>query len=84
MIENSHGEVLINFGGAMKKVRGKKGMTQGDIFRRSGLERSYLSKFENNKIPYPRIETVYRIAKALGISLDEFVREAMDGSLPKK
>jgi len=77
-------ETLIDFGGAMKRIRERKGMTQGDIFRQSGLERSYLSKFENNKIPYPRIKTVYRIAQALTVSLDDFLKEAMNGNLPKR
>jgi len=76
-------EILVDFGGAMKRIRERKGMTQGDVFRQSGLERSYLSKFENNKIPYPRIRTVYRIAQALTVSLDEFIKEATDGNLPK-
>ena len=77
-------EILIDFGGAMKRIRERKGMTQGDVFRQSGLERSYLSKFENNKIPYPRIKTVYRIAQALAVSLDDFIKEAMNGNLPKR
>ena len=77
-------EILIDFGGAMKRIRERKGMTQGDVFRQSGLERSYLSKFENNKIPYPRIKTVYRIAQALTVSLDDFIKEAMNGNLPKR
>ena len=71
------GSILIDLGGAMKRLREKRGITQGDIFRDTMLERSYLSKFENNKIPYPRIETIHKIAEAIGVSLDEFVREAI-------
>ena len=78
MTTSTENEVLIDFGGAMKRIRGRKGMSQGDIFRTTGLERSYLSKFENNKIPYPRFNTVARIAKALDVSLDEFIKEAIE------
>lgn len=83
MSASTENGILIDFGGAMKRIRERKGLTQGDIFRATGLERSYLSKFENNKIPYPRFNTVARIARALDVLLPEFIREATDGALSK-
>jgi transcriptional regulator with XRE-family HTH domain len=69
---------LVNFGKAMKVLRKEKGMTQGDIYRATKLERSYISRLECGKIIYPRIETVAKIASAFGISVIEFLKYAID------
>lgn len=58
---------------AMRIIRENKGMTQGDIYRATKLERSYVSRLETGKIPYPRLETVKIIADALGVSMSELI-----------
>ena len=60
-------------GVCMKQLRAKKGMTQGDIVRATGLERSYVSNLEAGKIKHPRIHTVDKIAQAFGMKLSEFI-----------
>lgn len=57
----------------MKELRAKKGMTQGDIVRATGFERSYVSSLEGGKIKHPRIHTIDKIAKAFGMKLSEFI-----------
>jgi transcriptional regulator with XRE-family HTH domain len=57
----------------MRELRAERRMTQGDIVRATGLERSYVSNIEAGKIKHPRIETVDKIAKAFGMKLSEFV-----------
>jgi len=69
-------DYVLDIGQAMKTLREKKGLTQGDIVRRTGLERSYVSRLEGNKIKYPRIKMICRIAQALEVSVDEFVKLA--------
>jgi len=69
---------IIPFGKACKIIREEKGKTQGDIFRITGLERSYVSRFERGKIPYPRLETIVKIAAALDVSVEELIRKALD------
>lgn len=84
--------VHLNFAGALKKLRVKKGMSQGDIFRKTGMERAYLSRLENGQVDDPRLTTIILLAKAMDISVDEFVEEAIQlgkaeekgGGLPKK
>lgn len=76
MKKSQEERLILNFGKAMKILREKKGMTQGDIVRRTGLERSYVSRLESNKIKYPRVEMVSRLAKAFDISIEEFVKIA--------
>jgi len=67
--------VHLNFAGALKKLREKKGLSQGDVFRRTGLERTYISRIEHGEVMDPRITTVVILAKALDMSVDEFVDE---------
>jgi len=48
-------------------------MTQGDICRATGLERSYVSALENEKIHYPRLQTINKIAAAFNMTISEFL-----------
>ena len=57
----------------LKKLREKRGMTQGDIYRATGLDRSYVSSLERGEIPYPRLNMIYRIAAAFNMTCSEFV-----------
>lgn len=57
----------------MKELRAKKGMTQGDIVRATGLERSYVSSLEAGKIKHPRAHTVDKIALAFGMKLSAII-----------
>lgn len=72
--------VILNFASAVKKLRAKSGMSQGDIFRKSGLDRTYISRLENGLIDDPRLTTVVILARALGVSVDDLVREAMSAA----
>ena len=69
-------KVDLNFSKALRSVREKKGLSQGDVFRRSGVERTYISRIEQGLIVDPRISTVVILARALDVSVDELVREA--------
>ena len=57
----------------MKELRAKNKMTQGDIVRATGLERSYVSSLEAGKIKHPRIDTINKIAKAFGMKLSDLI-----------
>jgi len=69
---------LVPFGEACRKIREAKDMSQGDIFRITGLERSYISRFESGRVPYPRLQTVAKIAKALGVTIEEVLKTAVE------
>jgi transcriptional regulator with XRE-family HTH domain len=53
----------------MRRIREEKQMSQGDICRALGFDRSYVSNIENGK-QNPTLDTIEKIAKALGISVD--------------
>ena len=57
----------------MKKIRLRKHMSQGDICRELGVDRAYISTIESGK-QNPTLSTIERIAKALGVSIDELLK----------
>src|ERR1700754_4788938 len=61
----------INIGTTIRAFRLQKGMSQGDIERRTGLLRCYLSRVENGHT-VPSLETLAKIAEAMDISLADF------------
>ncbi len=75
----------INIGTTIRNFRLQKGMSQGDIEKRTGLLRCYLSRVENGHT-IPSLETLQKIAGALDLALSHFfaqdsVKEAVGPSL---
>ena len=63
-----------NIGTTIRAYRLQKGMSQGDIEKRTGLLRCYLSRVENGHT-VPSLETLQKIARALDLQLSEFFAE---------
>src|SRR5437764_8032655 len=61
----------VNIGEVIKTYRSQRGLSQGDIERRTGLLRCYLSRVENGHT-VPSLETLAKIAEAMDISLADF------------
>jgi transcriptional regulator with XRE-family HTH domain len=55
-------------GQRLKGLRDEKGLSQGEIERRSGLLRCYISRVENGHT-VPSVETLEKLARALGIPM---------------
>jgi len=49
-------------------------LTQDELARKSDLPYTTLTKIESNVITKPTIQTVMKIAKGLGIGLDELMK----------
>ncbi|HEY5328872.1 MAG TPA: helix-turn-helix transcriptional regulator [Acidobacteriaceae bacterium] len=60
----------MNIGVTIRAFRLQKGMSQGDIEKRTGLLRCYLSRVENGHT-VPSIETLQKIAAALDLPLSQ-------------
>ena len=56
----------MDIGKRLKALREAKGLSQGDIERRSGLLRSYISRVEGG-YTVPSLVTLEKFAKALGV-----------------
>ncbi|SDF56375.1 Transcriptional regulator, contains XRE-family HTH domain [Terriglobus roseus] len=61
----------MNIGTTIRGYRLQKGMSQGDIEKRTGLLRCYLSRVENGHT-VPSLETLQKIAGALDVPLSQF------------
>jgi transcriptional regulator with XRE-family HTH domain len=61
-------------GDKIKLLRNKQGLTQDELARKSDLPYTTLTKIETNVITKPTIQTVMKITKGLGISLDELMK----------
>ncbi len=65
----------MNIGQSIRSYRLQKGMSQGDIEKRTGLLRCYLSRVENGHT-IPSLDTLSKIASAMEISLSQFFSDA--------
>jgi transcriptional regulator with XRE-family HTH domain len=63
--------IAMSIGGTIRAYRLQKGMSQGDIEKRTGLLRCYLSRVENGHT-VPSLETLQKIAYALDLQLAQF------------
>ncbi len=63
-----------NIGDKIKQIRNKQGITQDELARKSEIPYTTLTKIESNVITKPTIQTVVKIAKGLGITIDELIK----------
>jgi transcriptional regulator with XRE-family HTH domain len=61
----------MNIGETIRNYRLQKGMSQGDIEKRTGLLRCYLSRVENGHT-IPSLDTLSKIANAMELPLGQF------------
>lgn len=61
----------MNIGDTIRSFRLQKGMSQGDIEKRTGLLRCYLSRVENGHT-IPSLDTLAKIASAMDLPLAQF------------
>jgi len=57
----------------IKKIRTRKGMSQGDICRALDMDRGYMSAIENGKKNIT-ISQLERLAQALAVSADKLLK----------
>ena len=60
-------------GNNLKRIRTKKGITQGDIARSLGVSRGFVSNIENGKTN-PTLATIARLANAIGVTSGELLK----------
>ena len=67
-------------GDRLRELREEKKLSQGDIEKRTGLVRPYISRVENNH-SVPNIETLEKMARALEVPMYQLF---YDGAEPPK
>ncbi len=71
----------MNIGKRLQDLRSARGLSQGDIEKRTGLLRCYISRVENGHT-VPSLETIERLAKALGIEMYQMFFEGKGEPVP--
>ena len=66
-------EISSKLGQNLKRIRTKKGMSQGDIARALKVHRAYISGIENGK-RNPTLGTIAKLAKAVDVSVDKLLQ----------
>jgi HTH-type transcriptional regulator, competence development regulator len=61
------------FGKLLKDLRREKNVSQRELAEKIGVDFSYISKVENDRLPPPAAETTIKIARALGIPVEELL-----------
>ena len=65
---------MATIGENIKKYRTKLGITQDDLVRRSGVKHTTLTKIEGDFVRKPSVQMIAKIAKALGVSVEELLK----------
>ena len=65
---------MATIGENIKRVRNKLGLTQDDLVRKSGVKHTTLTKIESNVVIKPSVQTVAKIAKALGVPMEDLIK----------
>ncbi len=73
----------MSFGKNISKVRKEKGLTQQDLVRLSGVAISQIRRYEADKSS-PTLDVIIKLAKALGVSIDEMVFDKATGVAKSK
>jgi len=68
-------QIDLNIGRRIRGIRRGAQLTLDALAQRTGLSKALLSKIENGKVSSP-ISTYAKIARSLGVSLSELLREA--------
>lgn len=63
---------------ALRSVRVVKGLTQTELAVRSGVDRSYISALENGRRKAPSWDIIVALARALDMSVAEFLQWTED------
>lgn len=59
------------FGQALRALRRSKGVTQRELAKEVGVDFSYISKLENDKMDPPAADTIVKICEMLEVPSDE-------------
>lgn len=75
MVGNSSASHELPFGAALRRMRLAAGMTQEQLGLESGVQRNFISLIETGQ-NQPTINTIAKLARALGMRASELVEEA--------
>lgn len=70
-----------SFGSLLREKRRDAAISQRDLAAKAGLDFSYISKLENDRVPPPAADTIVTLCRILGIQAQDLL--AASGKLPQ-
>jgi len=70
------------FGRTLRELRRSKGVSQRELAEKVGVDFSYISKIENDRLPPPAADTIVKICNALEVPPDKLL--ALSGKIPSE
>lgn len=70
------------FGQALRELRRSKDITQRGLAEKVGVDFSYISKIENDRLPPPAADTIVKICSAMEAPPDTLL--ALSGKIPSE
>ena len=67
----------------VERLRKAKGWTQSEVARRSGVSQTFISSLEGGRRRQALVELVADLARALGCTVDDLLREPESGEEPR-
>jgi transcriptional regulator with XRE-family HTH domain len=58
----------------IKKIRAKLGLTQDDLSKKADIKYTTLTKVESGVVNKPSVQTMAKIAKALGVNIEDLLK----------
>jgi len=58
----------------IEKIRAKFGLTQDDLAKKADVKYTTLMKVESGTVNKPSVQTMAKIAKALGVSIEDLIK----------
>ena len=58
----------------IKRLRAKLDMTQDDLAKKADIKYTTLMKVESGTVNKPSVQTMAKIAKALGVSIEDLIK----------
>jgi transcriptional regulator with XRE-family HTH domain len=58
----------------IKRLRAKLGLTQDDLAKKADIKYTTLMKVESGTVNKPSVQTMAKIAKALGVSIEDLIK----------
>lgn len=65
---------ISQIGKNIKELRKQKGLSQDRLSKLADISHNTIIKIESGAIKSPTMDTAHKIAKALGVSLDDLIR----------
>jgi len=57
----------------IKKIRAKLGLTQDDLAKKADIKYTTLMKVESGTVNKPSVQTMAKIANALGVNIEDLI-----------